>query len=194
MTFDSPLFGLNNSLAKLLLPKTVEVAPHLLPKNIEELIPDKLQIPIIQDFSVGVSTKWAQSQLRSLNFTTSKSDISHETCTEVELFESETNAPDENWTKYMTGTNITHAALTSIALAASIPYASSSYLVSHAENVRTYLEFVNPLLQPNSSHLKRLELLNINGDGVRVHHFVLDCAKGRFCSDFLVGNPEVCFI
>jgi hypothetical protein len=79
---------------------------------------------------------------------------------------------------------------TSIALAASIPLASSSFIVSHAENVRNHLEFISPLLQTSSSHSARLTLLK----DVKVHHFVLDCGNGRFCCDFLIGEPEVLII
>jgi hypothetical protein len=61
ITFDSPLFGLNNSLVYLLVPKSVEVAklaPQYIPKSLDEVIPDRVNVPIIKDFSVGVSTSW----------------------------------------------------------------------------------------------------------------------------------------
>jgi hypothetical protein len=54
VTFDSPLFGLNHSLARLVVPKSVTLLPALIPTDVADLIPDNVKIPVVQDFSVGI--------------------------------------------------------------------------------------------------------------------------------------------
>lgn len=210
MTFDSPLYGLNQSLAALVLPKGIEIAPHLMPTHIEQLLPSTIQVPTpIKDVSFTLSTDWIKERVSSIMGWPSNATIAvsgnvdaianlkqtdsvfvpdlQETTVADSLVLVESNAGlNPTWSKY----SLAAVGITSLALASTISLTplATGYALQHAEQVRIHLQFLDPILHPYTSKHARLASLQLHD--ISIQHFVVNCKTGRFCCEFGVDNVE----
>ncbi|KAI8906383.1 hypothetical protein EDD86DRAFT_210599, partial [Gorgonomyces haynaldii] len=191
LTFDSPFYGITNKVYFLTgVNKTVQVAkdmPKILPQMVsmdaavDNVIPNEVLVPVINNFSVPVSTKWvkdkAKEHLRSVNpgppqngpdepsnQATNQPEQQQETersvADELVLYEDPNQEQPKSWSHYMLlGGQVAAASLAALGLAAALEPVASAWTVSAAEQVRHHLEFLDPILMNIDSRQHRVYLM-----------------------------------